>query len=149
MNPDGSFGEAVWTAGDLPGSNLMTGNIVYQNVFGGIYNTDDNSTIGSYLGVVDQSYVTADGGLIMPVGSFNFAYALSVAASTGDVIMGSTTAGNVLGGSIGNDEITGTESTTAVDTIFTGGGADLITLAAGGSGRSRVELFAANGLFGS
>jgi hypothetical protein len=147
VNPDGSFGEAVWTAGDLPGSNLMTGNIVYQNVFGGIYNTDDNSTVGSYLGVVDQSYVTAEGGLVMPVGSLNFAYALSVAASTGGTIMGSTVAGNVLGGSIGNDQITGTESTTASDTIYTGGGTDLITLAAGGSGRSRVELFAANALF--
>ena len=63
--------------------------LVYQNVFGGIYNTYDNSTVGSYLGVVDQSYVTADGGLIMPVGSYNFAYALSVAASTGDTIVGS------------------------------------------------------------
>ena len=146
VNPDGSFGEAVWTAGELPGSNLMTGNIVYQNVFGGIYNTDDNSTVGSYLGVVDQSHVTSDGGLIMPVGSFNFAYALSVAASTGDIIIGSTNAGNVLGGSIGNDQITGTESTTAADTIYTGGGTDLIMLSAGGSGRSRVELFAANAL---
>src|SRR4029453_7174607 len=128
MNTDGSFGEAVWTAGDLPGSNLMTGNIAYQNVFGGIYNTDAGNGVGSYLGVVDQSYVNADGGLVMPVGSFNFAYALSVAARTGDIITGSTTAGNVLGGSIGNDEITGTQSTTAADTIFTGGGADLITL---------------------
>ena len=35
------------------------------------------------------------------------------------------------------------------DTIFTGGGADLITLAAAASGRSRVELFAANALFSS
>ncbi|MBI2742201.1 MAG: hypothetical protein HYX38_37380 [Rhodospirillales bacterium] len=146
MNPDGSFGEAIWTAGDLPGSNLMTGNIVYQNVFGGIYNTDDTTAIASYLGVVDQSYVNADGGLIMPTGSFYFSYALSVGASNGDIIVGSTTAGNVLGGSIGNDEITGTLNTTAADTIFTGGGRDLITLSAGGTGRSRVELFAANGL---
>lgn len=146
MNTDGSFGEAIWTAGDLPGSNLMTGNIAYQNVFGGIYNTDAGNGVGSYLGVVDQSYVTADGGLIMPTGSFYFSYALSVAASTGDIIVGSTTAGNVLGGSIGNDEITGTLSTTAADTIYTGGGADLITLAAANVANSRVELFAANGL---
>lgn len=146
MNTDGSFGEAVWTGADLPGSNLMTGNIVYQNVFGGIYNTDDSSAIASYLGVVDQGHVNADGGLIMPTGASNFSYALSVAASTGTTITGSTTAGNVLGGSIGNDHITGTQSLTAADTIFTGGGADLITLSAGGSGRSRVELFAANGL---
>ena len=40
VNPDGSFGEAVWTHSDLPGSDLMTGNIAYQNVFGGIYNTE-------------------------------------------------------------------------------------------------------------
>ena len=42
----------------------------------------------------------------MPVGSYNFAYALSVAASTGAIITGSAIAGNVLGGSIGNDQIT-------------------------------------------
>ncbi len=84
MNPDGSFGEAIWTGADLPGSNLMTGNIAYQNVFGGIYNTDAGDGVGSYLGVVDQSHVNADGGLIMPTGAFDFSYALSVAASTGD-----------------------------------------------------------------
>ena len=147
MNPDGSFGEARLDRGDLPGSNLMTGNIVYQNVFGGIYDTDDNGTVGGYLGVVDQSYVTADGGLVMPIGSLDFAYALSVAASTGAIITGSATAGNVLGGSIGNDRSRAPKSATASDTIYTGGGTDLITLAAGGSGRSRVELFAANALF--
>lgn len=146
MNSDGSFGEAVWTAADLPGSDLMTGNIAYQNVIGGVYNTDGSDAIASYLGVVDQAHVNADGGLIMPTGSTYFSYALSVAASTGATITGSATAGNVLGGSIGNDQITGTQSLTAADTIYTGGGADIVTLSAGGSGRSRVELFAANAL---
>ena len=103
VNSDGSFGEAVWTAIQLPGSTLLTGNIAYQNVVGGIYNTDDSSTVATYLGVVQQSHVNADGGLIMPVGAHEFSYSLSVHGSVGATITGSTTAGNVLGGSIGND----------------------------------------------
>lgn len=146
VNPDGSFGEATWAAVDLPGSDLLTGNIAYQNVIGGIYSTEDDTTnVSSYLGVVDQAHVSASGGLIMPVGSYDFAYSLSVGASTGAVIVGSTAAGNVLGGSIGNDTLTGNQTTTLSDTIFTGGGADTITLSAGGTAQDRVELFAANG----
>lgn len=145
MNPDGSYGEAVWADAELPGSDLMTGNIVHQNIIGGIYNTDgDTENVSSYLGVVDQAYVNASGGLIMPVGSYNFAYSLSVGASTGDTITGSTTAGNVLGGSIGNDTIIGTQSLVQPDTIFTGGGADTITLSVASTGQDRVELFAGN-----
>ena len=146
VNPDGSFGEAVWADIDLPGSNLLTGNIVYQNIIGGIYNTDgDAAALSSYLGVVDQTHVSASGGLIMPVGSHDFAYSLSVGASTGAIIVGSTAAGNVLGGSIGNDTITGNQGMALADTIFTGGGADTIILSAGGTVQDRVELFAANG----
>ncbi|MDI1283032.1 MAG: right-handed parallel beta-helix repeat-containing protein [Reyranella sp.] len=145
VNPDGSFGEATWAAVDLPGSDLLTGNIAYQNVIGGIYSTeDDTANVSSYLGVVDQAHASTSGGLIMPVGSYDFAYSLSVAASIGATIGGSTTAGNVLGGSIGNDTITGTESTTQPDTIFTGGGADTITLSAASTAQDRVELFAGN-----
>jgi hypothetical protein len=146
MNPDGTFGEAVWTAADLPGSNLMTGNIIYQNVFGGIYNTDSSMDVGSYLGVVDQAHVDAAGGLIMPVGSHDFAYSLNVAGSVGISIIGSATAGNVLGGSIGNDTFTGTLDPSQGDTIYTGGGADTILLAAGHAARTRIELFAGNSL---
>ncbi|UPY38952.1 hypothetical protein [Sediminicoccus sp. KRV36] len=146
LNSDGSFGEAIWTGADLPGSSLMTGNIVYQNVFGGIYNTDSGTEVASYLGVVDQSYVNGVGGLIMPVGSYDFAYSLNVAGSVGVSITGSALASNVLGGSIGNDSFTGTQDPSSFDTIFTGGGADLILLAAGHTARSRIELFAANGL---
>ncbi|GGJ35556.1 DUF4114 domain-containing protein [Neoroseomonas lacus] len=146
LKPDGTFGEAVWTAADLPGSNLMTGNIVYQNVFGGIYNTDSGDDVGSYLGVVDQSHVSAEGGLIMPVGSFDFAYSLNVAGSVGVSITGSAVAGNVLGGSIGNDTLIGTQSLVQPDTIYTGGGTDVIVLAAAHTARTRIELFAGNGL---
>ena len=145
MNPDGSFSEATWAAIDLPGSDLLTGNIAYQNIVGGIY-TSSTSSAGvpsTYLGVVEQAHVSAEGGLIMPVGAHEFAYALSVGASTGATVVGSTSAGNVLGGSIGNDTITG--SLTQVDTIFTGGGADTITLSTTTTGQDRVELFAANG----
>jgi Right handed beta helix region len=143
-NPDGSFGSAVWALANLPGSSLQTGNIVFQNTIGGIYNTTNSSTFATYTGVVDQSHVSAAGGLIMPVGSYNFAYALTVAGSIGDSIVGSATAGNVLGGSIGNDSFTGTLNGTQADTIFTGGGSDAITLAAGHTAHDRIELFAAN-----
>lgn len=146
LNPDGSFGEAVWTAIDLPGSDLLTGNIAYQNVIGGIYNTDDSSTVATYLGVVHETFVDSDGGLIMPVGSHDFVYALSVLGSFGADIVGSATAGNVLGGSIGNDTITGTQSQVHADTIYTGGGADTVFLVAGHTARTRIELFAANSL---
>lgn len=146
VNSDGTFGEAVWTAANLPGSSLMTGNIVYQNVFGGIYNTNSGTEVGSYLGVVDQSHVSAAGGLIMPTGSHDFAYSLNVAGSIGASIIGSAVAGNVLGGSIGNDSFTGTQNLSLADTIYTGGGADTILLAAGRTARTRVELFAGNDL---
>ena len=144
LNADGSFGDAVWTAIDLPGSTLLTGNIAYQNVVGGIYNTDDSDTVATYLGVVQQSYVASDGGLIMPVGSHDFAYSLSVWGSVGTTITGSTTAGNVLGGSIGNDTIFGTASKVYADTIYTGGGADTITLAVDHTAQSRIGLYAGN-----
>ena len=145
-NADGTFGEAIWTDIDLPGSNLLTGNIAYQNIVGGIYNTDDQSNVASYLGVVDLSHVDIYGGLIMPVGSYEFAYSLTAFGSTGADIIGSATAGNVLGGSIGNDRFSGTASLTRPDTIFTGGGADTIELALGHTARTRVELFAGNSL---
>lgn len=144
-NPDGSFSEATWAEIDLPGSDLLTGNIAYQNVVGGIYDSSASSAgvPSTYLGVVEQALVSAEGGLIMPVGAHEFAYALSVGASTGATVVGSTNAGNVLGGSIGNDTIRG--SLTQADTIFTGGGADTITLSTTTTGQDRVELFAANG----
>jgi hypothetical protein len=146
LNTDGTFGEAVWTAIQLPGSELLTGNIAFQNVVGGIYNTDSVDNVATYLGVVQQSYVDASGGLIMPVGSHDFSYSLSVRGSIGATITGSTTAGNVLGGSIGNDTITGTLSLVLADTIYTGGGADTIILAAGHTASSRIQLFAGNSL---
>jgi hypothetical protein len=80
----------------------------------------------------------ASGGLVMQGGDANF----STLSNTGDHIIGSLTAGNVLIGSIGNDVITGTSSTTAPDTITTGGGADTITLAAGHTASDLVELYA-------
>ena len=141
---DGSFGPAVWTAIDLPGHDLITGNIAYQGTVGGIYNTADNSTLGTYTGVVDQSHVDSAGGLIMPIGSYNFAYGLTVFASTGDTITGSTTAGNVLGGSIGNDTFIGTQNGAQAGTFYTGGGTDTITLVTGHTATNRIELFAGN-----
>ena len=147
VNPDGSFGSATWVPVNLPGSDLLTGNIAYQNIIGGVYNTSASSGgVASYLGTVDLSFVDSSGGLIMPVGSHNFVYALTVSGSVGDNISGSTSAGNMLGGSIGNDIIVGTQNTSAADTIFTGGGADTIMLAASHTASDRIELYAANGL---
>jgi autotransporter passenger strand-loop-strand repeat protein len=147
VNPDGSFGSATWVPVGLPGSDLLTGNIAYQNIIGGIYNTSASSGgVASYLGTVDLSFVDSSSGLIMPVGSHNFVYATTVIASFGDLISGSTSAGNMLGGSIGNDIIVGTLNPSAADTIFTGGGADAIALAVGHTASDRIELYAANGL---
>jgi hypothetical protein len=146
LNSDGTFGNATWAPIDLPGSNLLTGNIAYQNVIGGIYNTADTNTPATYLGVVDQSHVTSAGGRIMPMGSYDFAYALTVTGGVGATVTGSATAGNVLGGSIGNETFVGTQSPTQSDTFYTGGGADIINLVAGHTAPVRIELFAGNGL---
>lgn len=146
VNADGSFGNAAWTTASLPGSSLMTGNIAYQGTIGGVYNTTNASTPSTYTGIVDQSRASSAGGLIMPVGSYDFVYATTVAASTGAPVTGSTTAGNVLGGSIGNEVITGTSSLVQPDTIYTGGGADTIVLAPGHFASTRIELYAGNSI---
>jgi hypothetical protein len=67
---------------------------------------------------------SASGGLIMTAGDANY----TAATSAGDVITGSATAGNVLGGSIGNDVITANNN--AANTIYTNGGADIVSLGA-------------------
>ena len=144
VNADGSFSTASWTAANLSGSTLMTGNSVYQNTIMGIYSTANASNPATYTGVVDQSHVDQSGGLIMPVGSGNFAYSTTVVGSVGDFITGSATTGNVLGGSIGNDVITGTLSLSRADTIYTGGGSDTIVLAAAHTASDRIELYAGN-----
>ena len=147
VNADGSFGNAAWTTANLPGSSLMTGNIAYQGTIGGIYNTTASASPPStYTGIVDQSRANSAGGLIMPVGSYDFVYATTVTASTGAPVTGSTTAGNVLGGSIGNEIITGTSSLVQPDTIYTGGGADTIVLAPGRFASTRIELYAGNSI---
>ncbi len=149
VNVDGSFGTATWTSVALPGSSLMTGNSVYQNSVMGIYSTTNGGTIATYTGVVDQSHADSAGGLIMPVSSLDFAYSTTVAGSVGAAITGATTAGNVLGGSIGNEIITGTSSLTRPDTIYTGGGADTIILAPGHFASTRIELYAGNSIGGA
>ena len=73
---------------------------------------------------------SASGGLIMEGGDANFVSSATVPGSLGDVLIGSKTGGNVLGGSIGNDIFTSNVSLVA-DTIFTSGGQDKITLTAG------------------
>ena len=80
----------------------------------------------------------ASGGLVMLGGDANF----STLTSTGDTITGSTAHSNLLSGSVGADVITGSTSTTAVDTVVTGGGADTITLGPGHTTSDHVDLYA-------
>jgi hypothetical protein len=83
---------------------------------------------------------SASGGLIMNGGDANFVTSATVAGSTGSVLIGSATAGNVLGGSIGNDVFTLNNAGLA-DTVFTGGGADPITLVAGHTAANSLDMY--------
>ena len=66
------------------------------------------------------------GGLIMEAGDANFVASATVAGSSGATIIGSATAGNVLGGLIGNDVFTTSKAAGVADTVYTGGGADKV-----------------------
>ena len=83
---------------------------------------------------------SASGGLIMEGGDANFVSSATVAGSLGDVLIGSKTGGNVLGGSIGNDIFTSNVSLVA-DTIFTSGGADKINLTAGHTASNSLDMY--------
>ncbi len=100
-----------------------------------------NNPLSNSTNAVTIDAHTSTSGLIMEAGDANFTTSLTVVGSTGDTITGSATAGNVLGGSIGNDALTGNTSTTHADTIYTGGGADSITLAAGHTVADHVGLY--------
>ena len=84
---------------------------------------------------------TNSGGIIMQAGDANFVTSATVAGSAGDVFKGSTTAGDVFGGSIGNDSFT-LQQGGAAETIYTGGGQDTIALFAGHTGLDHVEFYA-------
>jgi hypothetical protein len=144
VNADGSFSDAQWTLTNIDGADVVTGNTVFQNYVMGIYELDNVSGTNSYSEMVDQSIVNERGGLIMPVGAPSYSYSTSVIGSIGSMVVGSQAVGNVLGGSIGNDIFLGTASTTEGDTIFTGGGGDMMVLAANRIASTRIELFAAN-----
>ncbi len=144
VNPDGSFSDAEWTPISVPGGSLTTVNSVFQSMAMGIYGVSGSSGTATYTAVVDQSYASPTGGLIMPVGAASFEYGATVQTSVGSLIVGSQVQSNVLGGSIGNDTFIGTQSPTQVDTIYTGGGADTIYLSAGRVAPTRIELYAGN-----
>lgn len=141
---DGSFSDAQWTLNNVVGADLTTGNSVFQNIVMGIYELKNVSGVNTYSTVIDQSYESPAGGLIMPVGAPNYTLSERVESSTGSLVIGSRLAGNVLGGSIGNDVFIGTQNAGASDTIYTGGGADKIDLAAGRLAGTRIEVFASN-----
>ena len=142
--PDGSFSDAQWTLNNILGSSVTTGNSVFQNTVMGIYELAGYSQVNSYAGTVDQSLVSDTGGLIMLVGAPNLTYAQTAQASTGAVVTGSQSAGNVLGGSIANDTFMGVQVTHQSDTFFTGGGADVVLLAEDRSVGSHIALYASN-----
>ena len=142
--PTGGFSDAQWTLNNMLGADVTTGNSIYQNVAMGIYTLLDGSPVNSYGGTIDQSFLSATAGLLMPVGAPNFAYGLTPETSTGSIVVGSATAGNVLGGSIGNDVFQGVQIANRTDTFFTGGGADTIILAAGRGVGSHIGLYASN-----
>lgn len=101
---------------------------------------------GNTLGAADNATginAAASGGLILDGADANFTTFGTVAGSTGDVITGSTTKGNVLIGSIGNDTLTGNASLTNPDTIVTEGGSNTITLAAGHTAIDHIGVYEA------
>jgi parallel beta-helix repeat protein len=146
VNPDGSFGDAFWTDIGLPGAEVTTANSIYQNIGMGVYTLSNSQAVPSYTAVIDQSHVNDLGGLLMPIGSLSFSYSTSVEGGVGALIVGSEAQSNLLGGSIGNDTFVGTEGVSMVDTIYTGGGADLILLSADRSDPTRIELYAGNSI---
>ena len=83
----------------------------------------------------------------MLAGDANFDHVTSAgnvitgAANPVGLNLGAVTIGNILGGSIGNDIIT-SKSLTLPDYIFTDGGADKVTLAAGHTGADHVAFYA-------
>ncbi|MGE4078807.1 MAG: beta strand repeat-containing protein [Reyranella sp.] len=146
VNADGSFGDAHWSDVGMPGAQLTTANSIYQNIGMGVYTLSDSDAVPSYTAVIDQSDVSELGGLIMPIGSLSFSYSTSVEGGIGALVVGSQAQGNLLGGSIGNDSFVGTEGVSMVDTIYTGGGADLILLSADRTEPTRIELYAGNSI---
>src|SRR5579883_1020348 len=84
---------------------------------------------------------TKSGGLIMTGGDANYTTSLTVAGSIGDTFLGSKSAGDVFGGSIGNDTFT-LQQGSAPETIFTGGGADTVNLVAGHTGGDVIGFYA-------
>lgn len=141
---DGSFSDARWTLNNMPGATLTTGNSIFQNTMMGIYQQEGTVGTNTYAGTVDQSFVSDAGGLLMPMGASNFTYSQTALGSTGAVIVGASNAGNVLGGSIGNDTFKGVQLANATDTIFTGGGADQIVLSEDRTATSHIALYASN-----
>jgi hypothetical protein len=144
VSDDGSFSDAQWTLNNMPGADLTTGNSVFQNIVMGIYQQEGVDGTNTYAGTVDQSLVSEAGGLIMTVGAPNFSYGLTVPDSVGAIVVGSANAGNVLGGSIANDNFKGVQVLTLADTFFTGGGADFIYLAEDRTEGSVIGLYASN-----
>lgn len=82
----------------------------------------------------------SSGGLIMDGGDANFVPSSAVSTSVGDTITGSTTHGNVLGGSIGNDAISAVNN--AVNTIYTDGGQDTIVLSSSHTAHNAIDFYA-------
>lgn len=77
VNPDGSFGPAVWTSVAYPGSVLTTGNTIVENQVLGIFIA--GGATQSYLATVDANYGVAVGA--SKSGKYRAAYTIT---NTGD-----------------------------------------------------------------
>ena len=152
-NSGGATGGAIV---DLnAGGGLNTNNMIITITNTGVTTFHSSDASGSPLDlappgsngtilVASTNAVTIDashsGGLIMEGGDNNYTTSATVAGSVGDTFLGSTTGGNVLGGSIGNDLYT-LGQVSNPETVYTGGGADTVTLAAGHTALDRVEFY--------
>jgi hypothetical protein len=108
-------------------------------------NPADNVTgiIPQYGYSINAAQIDAhlSGGLIMQAGDSNFLPGgTSPATSQGNNIIGSNTAGNVLGGGLGNDTFSGLLADVK-NTIYTDNGADKITLAAAHTAQDHIGLY--------
>jgi len=53
LNPDGSFSDATWVPYKYPGSEITTGNTIYQNFLMGIYAVSETAGVRSYVTPID------------------------------------------------------------------------------------------------
>jgi hypothetical protein len=139
---------SLFAVPDPPASTTLVGDAATTAAFASLnFIAPGDSTALGYSTNAKAIDASNSGGVVMQAGDANFATAATVAGSIGDVFKGSITAGDVLGGSIGNDTFT-LQQTAAPETIYTGGGADAINLAANHKASDHIEFYAGSNTAG-